>query len=492
MPYFNIEQLTFTHPFELNAKEKDKLFNFLTFLEESGVGSIIEKITHVDHSSGGRTPYNPYRLFATIIYAYSFPSMSLRRIEELINFDLRFIYLMENNQPSHVTISKFLNNVVVKGKKEIFGCIIRHLISYYKINVDDCFIDGTKIEANSNKYKFVWKPNQHKTNLKNNILELIRKYFDIAVTKNDITAKEVGEYINVLYEHIINTQGKITPRGSGHRPNKLEKDYYLLCKYQLKLLDYEEIEDICGDNRNSYYKTDKDATAMCLKEDYYSGVGGNMHAGYNVQIAVSKGIIMDFYISQDRNDQYTFRPFLKDYKKLYKHFPMRVCADSGYGSYLNYQFLDKNNIENYVKYNMWKQEVEGKTIDKFSVNDNNEVVCLNGKIASLLYGSNSHPTAKNEMYYIIDSCLYCRYKNVCNKGLTKKYSDKRHFRINKEFIKYKGIARNNLLSTKGIEMRVNRSSQVEGAFGVIKQDMGFERFKYRGLDKVGGRSYIHF
>ena len=484
MPYFSTEQLTFTHPFELDPKEKEKLFLFLSFLDESSVGAVIDKYSRVNRFSGGRPPYNPFRLFSTLIYAYSKPNMSLRKIEELTKFDLRFICLMENDSPSHVAISRFLNNIVVKGRKEIFSCIVNTLLKKYEISAEDSFIDGTKIEANANKYKFVWKPSKHRINLVNNILEVLKKYVKVPDKKKNITSKELGKNMNIIYDRIINELGKITPKGKGHRYKEIEKDYYLLSKYQLKLLEYEEIEEICGKNRNSYYKTDHDATAMCLKEDYYSGVGSNMHAGYNIQISVSKGIITDFYVSQDRNDQYTLIPFLKDYYSLYGCYPKRVCADAGYGSYKNYKFLDENNIENYVKYNLWNKEVDGKYIDKFRVDDKDDVICLNGKKGKLFYGSNTHPTSKNELIYIIDECLYCRFKKVCNKGLANQYSDKRMFRINKEYIKYKAIARKNLLSIKGIEMRVNRSSQVEGAFGVMKQDMGFERFNYRGLEKV--------
>ena len=75
---------------------------------------------------------------------------------------------------------------------------------------------------------------------------------------------------------------------------------------------FKKKEEICGD-RNSFYKTDKDATAMCLKEDYYSGLGSNMHAGYNIQIIVSKGIILDYYVGQERNDFYAFIPSIDSF-----------------------------------------------------------------------------------------------------------------------------------------------------------------------------------
>ncbi|MDY5649785.1 MAG: transposase [Candidatus Enterosoma sp.] len=96
-------------------KEKEKMETFLKILELSGVGKIIEKATKKDYA-GGRRSYNPYRLFSTIIYAFSKHSGSVRKIEESINYDLRFIYLMEQERPSYVTISSFLNNVVVNVK----------------------------------------------------------------------------------------------------------------------------------------------------------------------------------------------------------------------------------------------------------------------------------------------------------------------------------------------------------------------------------------
>ena len=120
-----------------------------------------------------------------------------------------------------------------------------------------------------------------------------------------------------------------------------------------KVLDYEEKEKICGPNRKSYYKTDHDATAMCLKSDYYSGLGSNMHAAYNVQILVIKGITLAYYVSCSRADIDDFIPILESFKTIYSVFPKRVCADAGYGSLENYSYLKRNNIENYVKYFSW-------------------------------------------------------------------------------------------------------------------------------------------
>ena len=164
MSYFTNFQDTLFSTAEISKGEKEKIDIFLQLLEDSGVGEIICKETQRNKSLGGRNSYNPYRLFATIIYAFSKHSGSLRKIEESLKFDLRFMYINNQETPSYVTLSKFLNNVVVKHYEIIFSKITLAIINKYQLSIDDCFIDGTKIEANANKYKFVYKPTNFKIN----------------------------------------------------------------------------------------------------------------------------------------------------------------------------------------------------------------------------------------------------------------------------------------------------------------------------------------
>ena len=484
MPYFITEKLFLMPSFDISEKEKRKLDTFLEILERSNASKIIEKEVTRDINVG-RKSYNPYRLFASIIYGFSKHSGSVRSLEESLEFDLRFIYLMEQERPSYVTISKFLNNVVVPHQKELFSSIVSSIIKFFDICIDDVFLDGTKFEANANKYKFVWKPTTFHEKLNVNIKNLLVKYFDIPTSKKTFVSKEIGEYITLLLgkakEQGVDVDNLKT--GRGHKKVEIVSDIRTLNNYLNKSLEYEEKEEICGD-RNSFYKTDKDATAMCLKEDYYSGLGSNMHAGYNIQIIVSKGIILDYYVGQERNDFYAFIPSIDSFYNNYGFYPTRLCADSGYGSLLNYRYLKEHNIENYVKYNMWRQDVSGENIDYYKF-VNGKLICINGKTAiekSECYGR--HPKAKNNRFYIIENCCRCKYKQACFKPIKNKKSTYRVFETNEEMYLYKEEARQNLLSIKGIEMRVNRSSQVEGAFGVIKQDMNYERIRRRGLEKV--------
>ena len=359
------------------------------------------------------------------------------------------------------------------------------IINKYQISTDDCFIDGTKIEANANKYKFVYKPTTFKINLFDKIKSLLVQYFQLSEKKKTFISKEIASYVSLLLEMIKKQNIDIDNIlvGRGHKKPKIISDYFLLYSYLMKLLDYEEKEEICGPNRNSYYKTDHDATAMCLKEDYYSGLGSNTHAAYNLQIIVSKGIILSFYVSQDRNDQYTLIPALDNFYKLYGFYPKRLCADAGYGSLKNYQYVIDKNIENYIKFSDWSRVVSGESYDLYYFNENEELICLNGKVAFKVREYENRRAHKGKYLYVIESCSYCRFKKFCQANL-KEIRNYRVFDVSYDYFKIRKRVTENLLSPKGIEMRVNRSSQVEGAFGVIKQDMDYERARRRGLENV--------
>lgn len=121
-------------------------------------------------------------------------------------------------------------------------------------------------------------------------------------------------------------------------------------------------------------------TNKLYSKDYYSGLGSNMHAAYNTQIAVCYGFITTYLVTQSRTDLYDFIPLLKQHFNLYNLYPISICADSGYGSLDNYKFLDKNNIKNFVKYSTWDGNVSGKRPSQYKINIDDTITCLNGNI----------------------------------------------------------------------------------------------------------------
>lgn len=484
MAYFTNIQQTLHLRSNISIEEKEKFNKYLEILEDSGSGEIIENAINKDNKKGGNPGYNPYRMYAAILYAFSKHSGSVRRIEESMNYDLRFLYLMEEKKPSYSTISRFCNNVVVASQKELYSCLIKTIVKKFNIDVSDTFIDGTKFEANANRLKFVWKPTYFHLRLNEGIKTILSNYFTIPNSKTSFISSEVAEYISLL-EQLIVDKGLVIVSGKGSRPHQMVKDYHTLSKLLVRALNYEEQESICGPNRNSYFKTDHDATAMCLKHDYYSGQGSAMHAAYSVQLLVSKGLILDYFVSQDRSDSKTLIPFLTEYNELYGHYPKRVCADSGYGSLDNYCFLESVGIENYVKHQFWQKFVNGEYIELFHFDENKNLICLNGKKATILTNTTAHPRGKGSFFYHVDDCASCRFKPYCMRSLKDKNQTDRTFEANFDLIRYRNEANSNLLSPKGIELRVNRSAQVEGAFGVIKQDMDYDRVRRRGIENVG-------
>ena len=474
MSYFITRKMFLTPSFELNVEEEEKLLKFLMFLEKSNVSFIISKYIENNKGKGGRPNVNYYNLFATIIYGFTFGRDTLRDLEDACMYDLRYIFLMEQTRVSYSTFSHFINKVIVPNEKEIFTLLNLQIKKELNIKFDDAFIDGTKFEANANKYKFVWKPiTFHK--------RISVTFFDLLKNNNLCSTYRFEELVSS--KTISSAISELSLNKNSYSIKQYDNLLKALTSILLKVLEYEEKERICGPNRNSYYKTDHDATAMALKTDYYSGLGSRMHAAYNTQILVINGIVFSYYVSQSRSDFSDFIPILDDFYSSYHCFPVNVCADAGYGSLYNYEYLNKNNIGNYVKHQSWEGNVSGTYPDCYYLNDDNTITCLNGKIGYPVILENRHPKKARSIFYKIDNCTDCPFKPYCMKYSKNIDADNKIFEVIPEFMKYKQQAESNLLSIKGIEMRVNRSVQVEGVFGNEKQNRGYTRIRRRGLSK---------
>ena len=465
-----------------NVEQSQKIGKFLSLLDSSGVCDYLEKEIKKNEpleDKGGRPTYNPYNLLAVILYNFAFNKGTLRDIEDKIKNDLRCIYIMQDSYPTYKSIGNFINKYLVPNQDKIFSMITKAIFKECKITMDDLYLDGSKFEANANKYKFVWKPTTFHNKLSEKIRQLLSEYDLLrgidksGIIESRIIAEKLNELNELLKKYDLNLK-----ENKNHKNN-----YNLLVEYLQKSLEYEEKERVCGPNRNSYYKTDKDATAMCLKEDYYSGLGSNMHAAYNTQISVSNGLVTAYLITQSRADLKDFVPLLDVHYSFYNEYPKRLGADSGYGSLENYKYLDEHKIKNFVKYFTWEGNVSGRNPSQYHLNDDETITCLNGNIGYKTDLSWHHKKA-GSTFYKIEGCNNCLFSIYCKRFMKEKNEDFKIFEVTIELQKYIQQAEINLLSVEGIEMRVNRSSQVEGTFGVIKQDFQYERFRRRSLKKV--------
>ena len=227
---------------------------------------------------------------------------------------------------------------------------------------------------------------------------------------------------------------------------------------------------------------------MVLKEDYYSKLSHDFHAGYNVQVMVSSLLIVMYGLFQDRADTNTLIPMNELYFKYYGKYPINECDDAGYGNYKNYKYITKNGINNYIKFLNWEGESTGKNPQLFYT-FNDGVMCLNTNIGEKVSFDYYHRRKyKDGVLYKFTGCNNCNYSHKCKEKLKEKnrHTNYRYYELIPEYELLKEEVRNNLLSSKGIEIRINRSIQVEGTFGQIKYNMNYDRIRRRGLNKVSG------
>jgi len=437
-------------------------------------------------SNKGRIRKNRVRILNVILFGFMVDVRSTRALASACQNDIRFMYLLgEMNPPSHTLINDVMKEVGSKLDSLLLE-INQEIIKHEDIDMDRLYIDGTKIEADANKYTFKWKPSiiKFREKLYVKITKEIPKLNEILVQyghkqvlpKERYKAKRLGKIVNRLIG-IIDHLGIKMVYGKGKRKTPIQRIYDTFLSYHKKLLEYERDLDIIGPNRNSYSKTDHDATFMHMKEDHMRN--SQLKPGYNVQIGVSNEYIMVIDAFQNGSDQPTFEPVLEKYNIMYDKYPKYPVADAGYGSYDNYTYCLNNGMELYQKYGMWEKERSPKfkkeiyRVENMRQNRNGEYICPNNKTFEWVrdyrskYKRYDHIIHEYECFY----CARCRQKKKCTKA-----KENRKITILEGYKEMKEVVKENLASPLGIELRTQRSIQVEGAFGVIKEDMKFRRF----------------
>jgi hypothetical protein len=263
-----------------------------------------------------------------------------------------------------------------------------------------------------------------------------------------------------------------------------------LHKYQLKLSEYEEKERLLA-GRNSYSKTDTDATFMRMKEDHMKN--GQLKPAYNLQISTENQFIISYSIYQNPTDSPTFKPHIEhtaaQLASIHQVLPKIQVADAGYGSEENYLYLEQKNLDAYVKYGTQRKEQTKKwKLDPSKVSNlhYNEVgdffVCPMGQQMTFRYATKKTSTTGFEAeikVYQAQNCENCPMRGVCFQA-----KGKRKISVNPQLNRLKQKARTLLESEKGQEIYAHRSIDVEPTFGNIKWNANFKRFYLRTLNKV--------
>ena len=446
---------------------------------------------YLTYSEKGRNPSaDPRSLFKVLVYAYSQGVFSSRNIEEVCAFDVRYHYLLRREKaPDHNTINRFRkDHLHGEVLEDLFSQFSKILMNAGELSMSEVFIDGTKIEASANKYTFVWRGSIEKSyeKLKEKASVYLKEELEIDLESCCITAASLRKVFQKIRTQV--KKAKIVfVHGIGHRKTPLQRQYEAIEGWQKRASYYEEALKIMGNDRNSYSKTDPDATFMHMKDDHMRNA--QLKPGYNVQAATNSEYILGIYVSSDRTDQGTLIPFVEDLQKTYRRKVERLIADAGYESEENYHYLETNGIKafikpsnhEYSKTRKFQKAMEYRLSMEYDA-ENDRYVCKNGK--NLMYRYSRRKVSKRgyvseSRVYECDDCNGCPYLGKCYKG---KYN--KRIQVSPQFDEYRKESERNITSEEGILLRINRSIQAEGVFGITKQDMGFTRFLTRGAGMV--------
>ena len=456
-----------------------------------------------------RVPKNlatPKQLFKVVVYAAMNGIYSSRKIEAACRQNINFMYLLEGKAaPDNATIARFISLHLAQCSKELMSESTWFLRRNGFITSEAVFIDGTKIEANANKYTFVWKKavNKHQEKMLSGVAELVAEcevMYGFKVTYNDrISLKTLKKLVKQL-KKVCRKERVVFVYGSGKRKTPLQRSVEQAEEYLQRMKDYVYKLHICGD-RNSYSKTDHDATFMRMKED--AMLNGQLKPAYNVQHAVDAGYITWVGVSSHPGDTLTLRPLLEEMEEHLRFKYRDIVADAGYESEENYVFLEKNGQVSYIKptnYEIsksrkYKTDISrqenmeyDKETDTYTCRNNRKLTASGTKISKTASGYRSIATI-----YRCRDCSGCPYKEKCIKGNNcKTPMEKRNKTLRVSRIKEKKRAENlqRILSDYGTQLRMNRSIQAEGTFAVVKEDMGFRQYLYRGMENVLAESIL--
>ena len=455
------------------------------------------------YSRLGRIEYSPKILLKIMVYGYMRKQISSRALEACCRENLHFIYLLEGQRaPDHNTINRFRKNILTQEAGQDILCqLVVLLHERGLLSLEAAFIDGTKIEANANKYSFVWKKATAKKTeklLKKIHDELPAKLKEVGI-RFHVPEKIAARQLKKLRKRIharIKADGIELVSGKGKRKTRLQRLNEWVDQCLAKLKQYTNDIHICG-NRNSYSKTDHDATFMHMKEDYMRN--GQLKPGYNVNVATCSDFIIGSYISSDRNDVHTLIPFMEQLQKNYAGRNIgSVVVDSGYESEENYCWFEAHpETELYVKpsnhevakHRKYRTDISRRENMAYDV-QTDTYTCANGKLLQKTQEKKTHTASGLEIttsVYECGECDGCPLKEKCIRACgSKKPLEERHkvIYVSKRFAEQRQAMEAKISSPKGCLLRVNRSIQAEGNFAYVKQDLDFRRFLLRGSTKV--------
>lgn len=424
-----------------------------------------------------------------ILFCNSEGKFSNRKIEDFCLYDIRGHYLLGGRKaPDHTTICRF-QNMLKDHMDDLLTQFVEILVEDEHVDLKSLYIDGTKIEAVANRYTFVWRKSvdKYQSKLKERMIKELSM-------PEDSTLKEVISRVYTEFNSIRNICSKLKiefVHGIGRRKTQEQRNYEYYQDVKEKFEAYQQHLEAMG-GRNSYSKTDHEATFMRMKDDHMRN--GQLKPAYNIQMASSGAFIVGVMGSQYANDLHTLKPFLKQMLPAYGDRVKNIVADAGYESAENYTYLESKGLKAYIKPSNHETKGTKKVKEDIGRRENMQYIehedayiCKAGK--KLVRGKDSIKKTVsgfediNRIYTCFD-CKGCQYSSQCIKSRRNPDPEKKSLKFSPAFETYRKQSAANIATEDGINERLNRSIQAEGAFSKVKDGLAYDRFRRRGMKKI--------
>ena len=431
---------------------------------------------------GRKSAVDPQVLFEVLVYGYLCGIYSSRKLEEACRYRVDFMWLLgDEKAPDHSTLARFRTGRCREALEELFYQLVRKLEEMGETDHRTVFVDGTKLESRAGRYTFVWRKNVEKQLGK--VKEQVRQ-------QTGLTTPEA------LASHLEDTVQSIRfVHGSGKRKSPEQKSWENLHRLLERWRAYEQQLGVMGETRNSYAKTDEDATFMRMKEDHMRN--GQLKPGYNVQIAVNSEYITGIEAFSDRADARTLKPFLRRLERFHQTRYEEVVTDAGYESLDNYLYLESTGQTCFMKPTNYDQKKSRKFQKQVGRVENmaydpeeDSFTCAQGRKLTLRRECTEQREGQlvSTAWYRCEDCTGCPCRSQCCRA--KDPTQPKELRLQKTFWEKREQTTQRIVSKRGIHLRLCRSVQVEGAFGLLKSDFGFRRFLTRGRANIRAELFL--
>lgn len=496
--HYNINQLTLNLSTSF-IPEKNHVAVFINELVES-------LQIRQPYLFGRPRKYDLAVMLKLVLFAYTRETFTSRKIERLAKENLYARWLTQEQVPSYRTIARFcisndVQELTTQGLESLTDYLRqRHLID------EALFIDGTKILADANKFSFVWKKNTIRYDQMNRekivaIMAELKEAYDLkhipegsqlSLDMIDECLTRMELRLEALDKEIEETP-TVSPNPAKQVRRTLKHHRRILTHRRDKFIDYQNQLGIYGP-RNSYSKTDHDATFMRVKDDYMQN--GQLKPAYNLQIATCNQFILGYDIFQNPTDTKTLQPFLEK-MNLANQSHRYIVADAGYGSESNYRYLEDELPQHMglIPYGTMIKErsKKWKTDERKVMNweyHAEEDYYIDPK--NVHFNFHTYRKRKDKEGFTRDFKEYRAEKYDMNQQVIPAALTPRGYvrrvTVNPAWEYHKAKQRELLSSSKTGTIYSRRKIDVETVFGFMKASLGFTRFRVRGIEKVRKQS----